>query len=164
MRKPPPINWADVPSPDDERPMMLIVSAPTESFVDLVILSDHVEGVWTHWHEGRTIPCQSGQGCVCETMEIACRWKGYLGALLVHSRAIVLAEVTAGAARSAGLGPIDIHPVTLRGLPMRLRRARRDRTGKVVVELATAKRVPEDLLPRRPDVRHELARIWWSKR
>jgi len=163
MPKPLPIAWAGIPAADEVKPMLLIVPAPSEGQVELVLLSRELVGVWTHWLHGRTQPCTAPHGCACEGFEISRRWKGYLGAYLLPAGQIVLAEITWIAANKARLGSIERHPGDLRGLTARMRRHRRASGGGCVFEILDRDRYPDARLPGEPDVRAELQRIWNSK-
>lgn len=159
-----PINWCEVPDPYDQRPMMKIVSAPDTGFIDLVVMSDTYVGVWTHWYENRTTPCTAGNGCVCETMEMAARWKAYLCCSLTTDIRLVLAELTGDAVRESKIGHLSLYPHGLRGLTIRLSRKRRHKTGRVQVEVLAKKPYDDQLLPLACDVKKELMRIWLAKR
>lgn len=163
MAKASPIAWAGIPSAEEIRPMLLIVPAPSEGQVELVLLSRQLVGVWTHWIGGRTTPCTSPHNCPCEGFEIPRRWKGYLGAYLMPAGQVVLAEITWHAANKGRLHAIERHPGDLRGLTARMRRHRRASGGGCVIEILDRDRYPDARLPAEPDVKAELQRIWATK-
>lgn len=158
------VNWLSGPPARDDRRMLRIVRCPKEGFLDLVILSDHLVGVWTHWLDGRTQPCMAPNDCGCQRMHIPHRWKGYLACSLTTDRKVVLAELTGEACRCISLQDSPLTGKPLRGLVLRLQRDRRSRGGRVLAGIRSEARVASDTLPRAPDVHEELMRIWTSRR
>jgi hypothetical protein len=163
MKVYPAINWAEVPSTADERPMLKIIHAPIDGIADFIILSPHLVGVWTHWIDGRTQPCIKGIGCLCEAEELPTRWKGYLAAMAQGHDRPVLVELTANAARLLPACELEAPHGGIRGRFLRLSRASRRKTGPIEATLGPS--APEGkLLPPCPNVQAELQRIWTSGR
>jgi len=156
------VNWTSGPPAKERRGMLRIVHAPKEGFLDLVILSQHICGVWTHWMHGRTLPCQAGFGCECEKASIPTRWKGYLAAALVTDGKVVLAELTGDSARSLMLQDNVLTGPPLRGLTLRLSRDRHSKGQRVIAGIRTVPRFASEAMPAEPDVHAELLRIWRS--
>lgn len=79
-----------------------IYSAKPDATIHLVALNSFVEGVYTHFHLNRTIPCiGKHSGCICKTVMLARRWKGYIGAWSLQDSRRVLAEITTDCYRSS---------------------------------------------------------------
>jgi len=159
-----PYNWSSDPPAGSGRAMLRIVKAPKEGTIDLVVLSPHIVGIWTHWVGDRTIGCTNGFGCKCEVTELPTRWKGYLACAQVTDGKVVLAELTGDATRNLMLQDNLLSGPPLRGLVLRLGRVRGSRVGRVVAGIVTGKRFDDAALPKPPDVQQELQRIWCSRR
>lgn len=156
------LNWTDGPPKKELRRMLRIAHAPKDGCLDLVILSDHLVGIWTHWVGGRTQPCSCGHGCVCERENVTSRWKGYLACCYVTNGKMCLAELTGEAARCISLQDSPLTGQPLRGLTLRLRRDRQSRGGRVIAGIVSGERFDTAALPACPDVHAELVRIWTS--
>jgi len=155
------IRWG--PPPDRRLPHKIpIEAAPKDgSVLYFWSLSCDILGVFTHWWEGRSIPCIGrDQGCVCGVRNIwvATRWRGYLAAWHDEWERFFIAEVTDQAVRESK-SVCDLAFEDLRGRKFALRRLGKNRNAKVQIELCSTKRLEYEL-PAAFDLREALARIW----
>jgi len=156
-----PYNWTSGPTAGRRR-MLRIFRAPKTGRLDLVCLSDHLEFVWQHFLEGRTIGCKAGYGCACETKSVPTMLYAYLGAALSTNGQVVLAQITAEGAQGLQLQDSPLCGPSLRGFTFSLWREQSKPGGAVRSGLVTLPPVPEEKLPKRPNVREELMLIWHS--
>lgn len=150
------ILWDDEPS--TAQPTLIpIVSAIPQTAQLLVVLGDRVCGVYTHFYLERTVPCLGAIGnCVCQSIAMSKRWKGYLGAYDTFSERMVLAEITMEAYR---LCP-GLHVQSgLNRRVLRLFKSGKKKQSPARAELLGSYDGPL-LLPPCPDVRDALCRIW----
>lgn len=159
-----PYNWTDGPPSKDGRRMLRIVRAPKEGFLDVVCLSDHLVCVWQHFIDGRTVGCLAGYGCPCEHSSIPTRWYAYLGVALALNGQTVLLQLTAEGSRGLQIQDSPLCGPSLRGFTVRVRRDPKSKGGKVISGIVTQPPLDPALLPKAPDVRSELMRIWAASR
>jgi len=118
-----------------------------------VILLGAWRGVYGHWNEGRSYPC-NGEACGLHNTELI--WWGYCPALLFKSAAgpytPCIAEVTEHAAMMLG-------GVTLRGTVVQFTREVHRRDARVRAELLDVSADPRHL-PHAFDVEPILRRMW----
>lgn len=157
----PTVQWDDNPPENPGGRFIPIYSPKCGQTMRLIVLSDHVEGVWTHWVDGRTIPCVGKTaGCICGRLDLGRRWKGYVAAYEPEHGRVVLAELTLGAYTSIRERLTEVS-YRLRGKVLRLWRAGgKDNArcsasflDKTLLDASTP-------LPAAPDVRETLRHIW----
>lgn len=152
------IAWDAAPPPDDGS-YIEIAPAPCFGCTLLVCISTSVVGVWTHYIDGRTVPCTLPSGsCRCRPEKLAKRWRGYLATWQPREDKRYLVELTADAYRHTNVDLADM-TLELRGLLINLSRAGRSKRSPVRVNFTTATYALPDLPPE-PDVRAALERIW----
>lgn len=151
------IQWDCKPA-SDLPALVPIYSASPQASQTLVILSDRVEGVWTHYYLERTIPCLGEAGkCICQNVTLSRRWKGYLGCWDPLTERICLAEITLDGYR---LCPrLSSVAESLRGSMIRLYRAGKRANAPMRAELLRGA-VDVDQLRPAFNVRDALMRIW----
>jgi len=157
----PRIQWT--PPPANELPAKIpLETAPKDgSVLYFWCLSTEIEGVNTHWWNGRSVPCIGrDQGCVCgiRTIFVPTRWRGFLCAWHDEWERVFIVEVTRQAVRDSR-SVCDLAFEDLRGRRFALRRLGKNRNARVQVELCTAKRLDYELPPAF-DLRDALATIW----
>ncbi len=169
------IAWDGLPARPDPPPYDL-VTAPVVGSLLLVVLSRALVGVWTHFANGRTVPCL-GEACMlCHAQpSVRRRWHGYLACWRPDAARVVLAELT----RQAVLCErdwLEAKDGSLRGRWVRLYRTTSHAKAPVVISLSNPRvggppsldlprRVKDDgstepFLPQSPDVQAALMRIW----
>lgn len=159
----PPINWSDQPT---DRPKICpIRSAQPGPPQEFLILSECEFGVFGHWDDQlkRNRPCTDPHGCICQERAVSTWWKCYLGCQEPKGR-LVLVELS-------GLAWLNAQGVKhrearghLRGLKITLERYPKTKQGHIIARLYEPS-VEIDLngIPRPPDVKEELQRIWFSR-
>jgi len=157
----PNIRWG--PPPAKDLPAHIpIEAAPTDgSVLYFWSLSTSVEGVYTHWVDGRSIPCCGRDlGCICGTRNvfIPTRWRGFLAAWHDEWERIFIAELTRQSVVDSK-SVCDLAFEDLRGRKFALRRLGKQRNARVQIELCTTKRLDYELPPAF-DLREALATIW----
>jgi len=110
------VAWSERPPPDDDGIFIPILSAIPRVTLRYVCLSNFLHGVWTHWHQGRTIPhmmpAAKCEGCLAQRAK---RWKAYLAVWESTRCRIGLLEVTRDAYRHCEV--LQVEPaIDLRGL------------------------------------------------
>lgn len=146
--------------PEQRQPAYIpIVRAPQEGSLLLVGVNNAIEGVYTHFHLGRTVPCFGRDfGCICSTVVLARRWHGYLAAVDPVVMRLVLAEITRDAVRSSK-SSFDLTFEDCRGKAFRLYRIGKRSNAPVRLEIAHAdSHIAE--LPAPIHIREALMRIW----
>lgn len=148
----------EIPEPKSNVVPILKVRPGEKHLVMLV--SDSIAGIYTHWADGRTIPCFHDQtSCTGCSERLSRRWEGYLGAFLL-GRGLVLLKVTPASiklapALKAANGALRFHRLELY----------RPRYSKcATVQLKLLPRLPdksaENNLPLGVDIAGALARLW----
>lgn len=100
-RKPKPeVQRQDVPPKEDTR-YIPIVSAQCGTTLHFNVVNPSLTGLWTHYYLDRTIPCMGREsGCICRSVRLAKRWKGYLGCWWPLCARLALVEITIEAHRN----------------------------------------------------------------
>lgn len=155
-----PYNWSDGAREPGRRPFLRIYRAPKTGTLALVVLSDHLEFVWQHWHDNRWVGCTTGFGCVCEQRAVPTRRYAYLGCALATTGQVVLLQLTDEGAQGVMLQDSPLCGPSLRGFVVSVRREPKAAGGRVQSGIVTQPPIPSDRLPRAPNVREELIRIW----
>jgi len=149
--------WGVSP-PLDRQPYVPILSPGPGRTITGVILSDALVGVFTHWYDGRTVPCYHGPGGVCALCQWAPRrWKGYVALLWNGTPRQGMAEITLDAVR--GCPRLADKDVSLRGLRLVLQRKGRVPNGPVTATVSPSPFQIESL-PVPFTVQDALLRIW----
>jgi hypothetical protein len=145
--------------PDDSRPRLRLMKAPTVGRLTVVSLSPRVYQYLTHWDpdENRTRPCSNptGKG-ECPWCDLPQRWKGYVAGFNPSNRAVYLLELTSGAYRHCQ--KIRDGGADLRGSILIVTRLKGQANAPARVELGG--RVDATALPPEPDVSLALHRLW----
>lgn len=159
-----PYNWSEGSPAPGRRRMLRIVRAPKEGSLELVCLSDQLVFVWQHFLDGRTIGCTAGYSCKCEVEPVPTRLYAYLGCALSTTGQVVLLQLTDEGCRGLQLQDSPMCGPSLRGFTVSVRRDPRSKGGKVQSGIVTKPPYGDDRIPKAPDVRAELIRIWNSVR
>lgn len=152
------IPWDDTPPPEQGKWLPIFRASPLAP-ARFFCVGSHIEGVWVHVVDERDRPCL-GNADVCDHCRANRnrRWKGYIAVWVTEHSRIMLAEITADAARHS---PLDLTPKgpDLRGKQIVLSRLGRHKNSPVRVafgkDLMGSADLPEDV-----DVRAALRRIW----
>jgi hypothetical protein len=152
--------WAPVPPMAEPRYIPVVWPKPKIT-VRGYVLAERPEGCYGHFvpsgRSGRTIGCVGrDNGCLYCGRYASLRWQGYVPILDGIQGRIVLAQVTKEAAR---LCPALNDPRrNLRGCTLILERLGTENNGRVQAEIIDCN--PKPTLPRCPDVRAALQRLW----
>lgn len=119
-----------MPDDGDQNFGWTIKRAPTDSVLKLIILSNDILGIRTHFFRGRTCPCYIGKCEACEHNQLS-RWKGYVLAVEQPSGAQCVFEFTPPAART--LDEARKKYGTMRGIQLYVARASKKPNAKVTV-------------------------------
>jgi hypothetical protein len=144
--------------------MLRIMRAPMAGSLNLVALSDHLEFVWQHFVDGRTIGCTSGFGCACDDGVVPTRLYAYLGCALATDGQVVLLQLTDEGCRGLMLQDSPLCGPSLRGFIVSVRRDLTKKGKPVVSGIVTQPPYASDKIPPAPNVRAELIKIWGSVR
>lgn len=157
--KKPPVHtaqWAEFPDTPEE-PTYRVVSPKAGQRWQCFVVSDRVEGVMTHFVDGRTqphlLPPAVCEGCQRQAWPI---WKGYVGVWFPNPGRICVLEITRGAVNSCPDLVKTKH--SLRGNVLTIWRKGDSNRGLVRCEMRTA--VPTATLPLPFDVRKAMANFW----
>ena len=125
--------------------------------VHLVATANAVSGYFTHYTEGRTVPC-GGEPARCQwcTCGLGRRWKCYLPAYLPMLKLSVLFELTLGA--YTGCPGLAKHAGKLRGKCFSVHRTKHERNAPVVCTMR--EKEWSEYLPPPFDPSFTLARVW----
>lgn len=150
------VRWAPTPAADRVKHVPIISPRPHQTLY-MVITTEQVMGVETHWIEQRTTPCMQEVGdCRGCTAGLAKRWKGYLGGADLSTGRLGIIEVTLGAWEHCPR--LQERDKSLRGLIAKLYRRGTKRNSPAFIELqAPTKNI---LLPPFPDLARQLRIIW----
>jgi hypothetical protein len=158
-RKPaakPTISFSRRPNSADCQFKWEILRVPKSGLNNVIVLSDDVEGSYTHWINGRTMPCGNERCTWCEAFEQR-RWYGYLGVSTPDGAARRLLEITMNA-----VPYIDAYLTnrsSLRGARLQLSRLANRPMGKLFCKV-TDSGLPMGGFPTGPDVQALLAKMW----
>jgi hypothetical protein len=157
----PRVRWTDLPD-DGLDPKPDILSPKPGKTLDLVILSDRVLGVETHFVGGRTKPC-CGDECSCIgcQQKLQTRWKGYLVVWIANGTPQAIAELTTEAFRRCP--PFHSSKTSLRGRKLKLTRPAGKPNGRVKAEVGDFVLGWQNL-PLALDLECALYRIWFTTR
>jgi hypothetical protein len=152
--------WDDAPRKRDSV-SRLIIKVPPGPPKDYVILSSRVTGAWTHYLDGRTVPCMEADGgCVFDHEMTSLRWQGWIAVQSLYSRAIGgWVCITEAAFHACPL--LWMKEVSLRGRSCRLGRAGPKHNSLMVCQLDPFK-VDQRILTKEPDAKSFLLALWGS--
>lgn len=157
----PRVRWTNVPPEGTEAKPDILSPKPGQT-LDLVILSDSVLGVETHYLGERTRPCEGDEeSCLGCRAHLQTRWKGYLVVWIGNGKPQAIAELTTEAYRRCP--PLQNPKVSLRGHKLRLTRAAGKPNGRVRAELGEFMLGWENA-PLPLDLECALYRIWFTTR
>lgn len=152
--------WNNAPPETDNRFAHRIVRTPPDKPLIGIVTSEHPVGCYTHYANGRTVPCDGVDNCDACKAGFAWRWHGYAAVLLTDKLEHVIFEYTAPPAKTFA-AYIDQYE-NLRGCYFQAIRPGKRPNSRVVV-----KAVPADLqkwrLPDAPDLKQLLCHIWGVK-
>lgn len=143
------IRWDDLPP----RVQMVQIMSAKKGRPLVVLAAGPVIGVYTHFIDGRSVPCQCDEGTCQKTVGQAPRWKGFLPAYLPNGRKVGV-EVTIGSVRQLPL----LVTGELTGRWVRFQRSGEKSNGPLYVEV-----IPErDEVPSTPsfDLKATLLAMW----
>lgn len=150
-------NWTNKPPETDNRFAHRIVRTPADKPLIGIVTSEHPIGCYTHYANGRTVPCEGEQDCEACKTGFAYRWHGYAAVLLTDKLEHVIFEYTAPPAKTFAAYAEQYE--TLRGCYFHASRPGKRPNSRVVL-----KAVPGDLqkwrLPDPPDLKTILCHIW----
>lgn len=148
--------WDHRPPPAQPTGIEVLWPRPKQQLCGWIITS-HMEGVYTHYHFGRSLPCIGrDNGCEYCGPRSSRRWQGYIGIYDRRQSRVCIAQITKEAARNC---PSLSEPTeSLRGKYLVLERVGEARNAPVVARVETRPSVPE--LPAPIDVRHVLSIVW----
>lgn len=115
----------------------------------LLILSDDIFGIETHWWNQRTGPCRE-HGCEACLAGHESRWKGYLLCFDMATEQHVVLEFTPPPAET--LDAARMNHGSLRGLVVNVGRAKATFNGKVTIEIKQKTTIPPS--------KHEVFGVW----
>lgn len=124
------------------------------------ILSQEIEGVWTHWDGRRSLPCeQNGAPCPADRHRLPQRWKGYLHCLPLDGEVTTVVELTAEAARQIKSQSSNLS--RLRGNLLELQRGKKSNNSRLTARLLVHHHNPSEL-PGAKDPIPSLEHLWGS--
>lgn len=139
-----------------------IVRAPDKGSLTGIILDEFVTGTATHWTGTQTMPCLPG--CTFCEMEMATDWHSYFFLYGRQTGKIVLVEITRGPL--AAIRAFEDEHGRSRGALITIKRRRPKQNSPVVAELSPSG-MANGILPKCPDLKTTLLRIWsggrWHK-
>lgn len=153
--------WNEEPPPRQERRgRILRIDSPTR--VELCVLTDNVEKVWTHaipWNKSiRTYPCTGNpETCWFDHATTSCRWQGWLGVQKPFGREYLFVALTPAAYMDATFQAAK--DGNLRGRMLWLSRVGMEVNSRLHAILSLAIHTDAKLLPR-PDTRAFLRSLW----
>lgn len=151
--------YADRPQAD-RRPFYPIWSPTPDREIHVVLVSQSLLGVFTHWIDGRTRPCLgSREECVGCDLKLPRRWKCFLGAFNPASGRLGILEVTQEAFLRCR--QLNEDSGKLRGLTVRLIRTGLAKNARVTA-LVGARVTAGATVPPSFDVKAALERVWFS--
>lgn len=147
--------------PPASKPFVPVWRVTTAAPVRLLILSPSIWAYWTHFHNGRTLPCKSThrETCDCELRESPLRWKGFLCAMTMESICGYV-EVTPEQAKSV----VNQAPsaTSLRGLCYDFYRSSNAKGSRAKAFRVEHVQRDPDTLPQDRDPEKLLLRLWNS--
>jgi len=148
--------WSNKPPADASSNSYRIRRTPCGGQITAIATSDDLVGCNTHFHKGRTTPCESPDCPACDE-GLPWRYHAYCSALDTGSNEPFLFECTAQVAElflayRATYG-------TLRGCLFRARRASKHPNGRVLLELKPVDQT-QRTLPDEPNIKKMLCYLW----
>lgn len=157
------VAWCDE-IPPEETPAFVPVVRPVSGCAAVrgIVVSTHAIACWTHWIDGRTVPCLANPArCLPCDQGHGRRRKGYLLVLMRGVERLALLELTEQVLRAS---PSLIQPTAgLRGKPFEAKRLGQAKNGRVVLTLGQYVPGTSQLLEGLPGseaIKPLLCRIW----
>jgi hypothetical protein len=150
------MNWDDKIPKLDRAKSLDLVRTPSRSRLSGIVTSKTWTGTWTHYHAGRTNPCQKEECELCKA-KVGRRWHGYIGIWQPKARRHVLFEFCALPAEA--LQKYVELTGNLRGCAITAERRGPRINGPVVLSCSPAN-IDGIALPPPPDIRAMLCIIW----
>lgn len=157
----PRVRWTDLPVEMKEARPDILSPKPGQT-LNLVILSDTVLGVETHYFGERTRPCEGDESsCLGCQAKLQTRWKGYLVVWTGNGQPQAIAELTTEAYRRCQ--PLQDRTTSLRGRKLKVSRPPGKANNRVRAEVGEYQLGWQNLsLPL--DLECALYRIWFTTR
>jgi hypothetical protein len=135
-----------------------IIKIEPHDDVRAVILSDRIEGYYTHWDGRRTRPCtlDKDEKGTCALHACPRRWKGFLACVLMRTGKIAFVELTTLAGQVVKR---EYGNDSLRGLMVQFRRERNAKKAPIQVDFIGRYEEAKPLPPA-PSVEPTLLRLW----
>lgn len=150
------MHLTDRPSGPPTARILDLVRTPPRGGLMGIITTEKIQGTYTHFFGGKTIPCLDSLCQACDE-KISRRWHGYFGLLTPKPSRHVLCEIPLQACEKIW----EYHGVSgsLRGVKIQLARRNEKANGKVVVSLDTTT-IGKFQLPEPANVQKNLRIIW----
>jgi hypothetical protein len=154
--RPPEVVWTEAPTPQGDGREWRVLRVPPKGLAGLIVLSDELVGTDTHYFGGRTVPHaqENCQACAAGNQR---RWHGYLAVWSPKHNTKWILEITDAAGDT--VKKIKQKRPSLRSMSFAGQRVPVKPNGTLIVQL-TDSDWAADGLPRAPDLRRMLMRMW----
>jgi hypothetical protein len=150
------VEWTNTPPADQNGFAYRLIRVPAARPIRLIILSPQPIGTNTHYHKGRTKPCD-GQLCEACQLGLPYRWHSYIAVHNADTGENALLELTAQATEQLQPARDEFH--TLRAVKLVLERPSHRPNGRIHINIHPG-RAAELGLPDPPEVQRILLHIW----
>lgn len=127
--------------------------------LEVFCMSPRPQGYWTHWHNGRSVPCfEPRESCGLCAKDVNLKWTGYLFVYETHSHKSWFIELTEFAKRQ--LDVFYVNHESLRGCKLLLYRARPHKRAPLKISVVATEIPPSFSLTPDREVLPTLLRVW----
>ena len=148
--------WSHRPAESDMPVRFELKRVGAKPLAPVICLSGDILGLYTHFHNGRTQPCQDDNCPGCQANQSP-RWHGYLFVLAPKIRTIGILELTPAAVPN--LDKFFREHRTLKGAELRCERIPKRANGRLFIAISESSYESKDL-PTPPSLKKTLLNIF----